>query len=141
MSNTQYILRKCIHCGKEANSEKDLDLFERSPESLYGRANICWECYNKKYNIPRNPINNKNLTSFRGRLQWNQVNPRTNACSECGKKYPDELKRQTHFHHDTYDPEHPLANTRELCASCHQRWHNLHTKIYKHKEGAENEAT
>ena len=41
------------------------------------------------------------------------------------KRYPEELKRQTNFHHDFYDKSNPLKETRELCCSCHAEFHNL----------------
>lgn len=37
-------LRKCIICGKEAKTEKELDLFLKSSFSKYGRQNKCKLC-------------------------------------------------------------------------------------------------
>ena len=70
----------------------------------------------KEYNSRRIEFKGKNI-SFK-------ENPRTNVCSVCGRKYPDELKEQTCIHHIKYDPENPLANTVELCRSCHLSIHH-----------------
>ena len=70
----------------------------------------------KKYNERR--------IEFQGRNINFKENPRTNVCSKCGKKYPDKLKEQTSMHHQEYDPKNPLANTVELCRSCHLSHHH-----------------
>jgi len=38
------VLRKCNHCGLEAHTEDDLDLFVKSKNSKYGHSNFCKEC-------------------------------------------------------------------------------------------------
>jgi hypothetical protein len=68
--------------------------------------------------------------SFKGQRLLLTKNPRKNICSECGKRYPDDLKEQTCFHHDEYDENDPLANIRELCRSCHSK---LHRRLEKEK--------
>jgi hypothetical protein len=37
-------LRKCLRCGKEANSIEELALFVKQPGMKYGRANLCLKC-------------------------------------------------------------------------------------------------
>jgi len=56
---------------------------------------------------------------FKGKRIGFDENPRSNVCSKCGKKYPEDLKQQTHIHHIKYDSKNPLAHTIELCGSCH----------------------
>jgi hypothetical protein len=50
--------------------------------------------------------------------------PRVNVCRYCGKRYPEELKRQTSLHHLIYDDDDPLAYTVEVCGTCHRYAHS-----------------
>jgi len=136
-------LRKCRICGVEAHNEEELNAFMRGKNSLYGRDNLCRECSNKlsrkggKY-FERVKLWRKNnpeiIKAQRKKSRVNRVlilgkgvcfkeNPRTNVCSICGRRYPEELKRQTSIHHYKYDPENLLAHTVELCTSCHAKDH------------------
>lgn len=69
----------------------------------------------RKYQVRRIAFKNQRIAL--------DENPRTNVCSNCGRKYPDELDEQTCFHHDEYDKSDVSANTRELCRSCHNSLH------------------
>ena len=40
-------LRKCKHCGLEAHTENDLELFATSKNAKHNRMNRCKECHNK----------------------------------------------------------------------------------------------
>jgi CO dehydrogenase/acetyl-CoA synthase alpha subunit len=115
-------LRKCIYCGLEAHTEKDLELFVANKPSLYGRNNICKKCnkpLQEKHNRESNP---KRIKFHRSGLIAGD-NPRTNTCSLCGRSYPKDLKIQTSIHHAKYDFEKPLSDTVEVCQSCHVKLH------------------
>jgi len=43
-------LRKCRVCGKEANSENELDYFVKDKNSKHKRANCCLDCRRSEYN-------------------------------------------------------------------------------------------
>ena len=67
----------------------------------------------------------KRLTiNFLGTIIEIPEDARTGKCSLCGKSYPEDLIRQPSIHHIEYDPENPLANTVELCNSCHAKQHD-----------------
>lgn len=143
------VLRKCNDCGLEAIHNFELILFVKNPNSKYGRSNLCRPCSRvrqleyRKFNrdkirnwrernrdymknwIKEHPDYMKRNYIFNGRLITADENPRTNICHECGKSYPDELKRQTSIHHLAYAPDNPLAWTVELCTPCHITLHHL----------------
>lgn len=52
INSLQKILRRCIICGKEARTEKELGLFLKSSPSKYGRQNKCKLCKSP----PRPPL-------------------------------------------------------------------------------------
>lgn len=78
--------------------------------------------------IDKKPYNDRRIIFHDKRIQLKE-NPRTNICSKCGKKYPDDLREQTIMHHEEYDPNNVLAHTVELCRGCH---------ISLHKKGKSN---
>lgn len=126
-------LRKCQYCGLEAYTEQELELFTKAKVYLYGRRNICKSCFasllrnggkyhdshitsGEKWLIKNKEHHNSSMKAritFNGKRIYVEVPPRTGVCSLCSKK------GITHIHHDKYDSEHPLENTRELCRSCH----------------------
>jgi len=142
-------LRRCRLCGLEAKTIEDLTLFKKSIDGRYGRQNLCRECYNverrkggrffdkvtenRKRWRTENPERYKEITrlgnqkrnprriGFESKRILLDENPRTNVCSMCGRKYPEELDEQTHMHHNSYDKSDPLADTRELCRECHAK--------------------
>jgi hypothetical protein len=118
-------LRKCNFCGIEANSKEELSLFTLNNECKYGRTNICHQCWREQYGKKWELINNPKHVLFGKKWFCPSDNPRINICSKCGKKYPEELKSQTHIHHESYDSHNPLDNTVELCHSCHTTLHQL----------------
>ena len=136
-------LRKCQYCGLEAYTEEDLEKFTKAKKYKYGRRNICKSCFaglirkGGKYHeghvrasknwIDKNKERHKE--SMKRRITMKKENgdfkrifldekPRIGTCSECG------AIGETHIHHDEYDSKNPLANTRELCKSCHTSYHN-----------------
>jgi len=42
------LLRKCIRCGLEAKTKKDLELFAIGSKNKFGRRNICKKCFAKE---------------------------------------------------------------------------------------------
>jgi len=142
-------LRVCRVCGLKAYTEDDLELFRQDKRAPYGHSTLCKKCHRERYRKGgiygkqtlkrakeyrrRNPDKIKKLNErlnplgirFKSKWIYLGYNPRKNICSECGKKYPEELKIQIQLHHDKYDPKNPLAHTRELCASCHTKLHRL----------------
>lgn len=131
--------------------DSDLERFKKGKRSKHGRENNCKECYRKKYgkeylkggkyydtvvaNVRRwqkkNPEKLKESMrrsrlkriEFKGKQIYLDENPRTNVCSKCGHKYPDDLKQRTCMHHKIYDDNNPLNHTTELCHSCHTKLH------------------
>lgn len=129
----KYILRKCHECGLEARTEEDLEMFCKGKRKPYGRQTICKKCRNSqmrdplKYRASRDRASKKLIPkqiNFLGKHIRLKKNPRTNICTKCGHKYPEELKQQTSIHHEIYDRQNPLAHTIELCKPCHNRLHN-----------------
>ena len=142
MSSQLILLRKCIHCGLEANTTEDLELFCKDKLYRYGRMNRCKKCRNQQNRDPLrgkltrdrlskkwNPINNLRRIKFLGKSILLKENPRTGVCTNCGRKYPGELKRQTSMHHETYDRQNPLEHTVELCVSCHNKLRNSKARV------------
>lgn len=140
------ILRKCTQCGLEAKTKDDLELFRKNPNYPFGRANICKQCVNKKlrkggewcesqarsqrkWHPIYNPLHNPKKIRFSGKRILLRENPRTNICSQCGRRFPEELKRQTNVHHIRYDSKNPLDFTVELCNSCHAKLHHVLRKL------------
>ena len=122
------ILRKCKVCGKEAHDEEDLKLFRVGQKNKYNRRNICKKCYNAspRTKVMRDESNRKTNPKhfyFKDHNILPKNNPRTNICSNCLRRYPQELKKQTFIHHEEYINDDPLAHTIELCNSCHSRLH------------------
>lgn len=65
-------MRKCNVCALEARSEKDLDNFVSSADSLFGKRNLCKSCQywkNHKYN-------QENIKKVRGWKTNHQVRKR-----------------------------------------------------------------
>jgi hypothetical protein len=133
------LLQKCIICGLEAHSLEDLDLFTKDNRKVTGHVNLCKACCRARWRTPkylaiRNRANAKNhpmRLKFKGNLLNLRENPRTNICSQCDRKYPEELKIQTSMHHLVYDESNPIAHTLELCAGCHARLHHTGFRKYK----------
>jgi len=69
----------------------------------------------------RNPekikAKNRRRIRFGDKQIYLDKNPRTGICSKCGKV------GNTILHHKEYHPLDPLANTIELCRSCHMKKH------------------
>lgn len=53
--------------------------------------------------------------NFKGKIIRLGFVPRIGICSKCGKK------GKTDLHHEEYDSNNILANTIELCDSCHSK--------------------
>ncbi len=132
-------LRKCRECGLIALTEEDLELFSKSKQHYYGRAKICKECENAKRSKggiyfdrvsahhrnwrKKNPHIRKSYQSrsvfFGGKHVLLEKSPRTNICTNCGRRHPQDLKYQTVMHHWFYDEANVLAGSVEICNKCH----------------------
>lgn len=134
--------RTCKDCGLEAHTREELLKFKKSHKMKFGRENLCNKCSNKRYGKGpeyhkkyyeenKDKINEqkrereKNNFIFKGKIIRPKVNPRTNKCFLCEKRYPDELEKQTAIHHIVYDFDNPMAGTIELCNSCHAKLHKI----------------
>lgn len=140
-------LRICNRCGLEAHTKEELELFAICKTAKHGRRNTCKACTSARYHkeggdpgywaktkiriegrdrtkqAEWNRLNNPRHMRFKDKILLPRENPRKNICSICGRRYPEELKRQTTMHHDEYDEDNPTADTREMCNSCHSKWH------------------
>lgn len=114
-------LRKCKVCGKEANNALELEEFKSASECKYKRANLCNECYDKKY-MKRN---NERRMSFKGKQVYIAVNVRVNVCEVCGCEREQNHGYQMAMHHDFYNPENVLDYTGERCLRCHPKERNM----------------
>lgn len=112
------VLRTCRFCGKTASNKRELFEFLYNRDCLYHRAPCCKRCFGIHYNDRR--------IKFLGVQIPVPVNPRKGICVVCGKTV-QENGRQLSMHHDSYDPNNILADTRELCNECHTkfRWGSI----------------
>jgi len=135
-------LRKCQYCGLEAYTEEELEEFTKAKRYKYGRRNICKVCFaglirkGGKYheghvkasknwyeeNKEQAKYNKSRRITFNDKGDYKRIYvknpPRKGVCSECG------FKGFTHIHHDKYNLDRPLENTRELCRVCHLKISN-----------------
>ena len=148
-SHTMNLMRRCSYCGLEAYTEEDLEKFTKAKKYKYGRRNICKKCfagllrkggkyhkshaeasriwYSLKKDKRKKRITMKNKNGDFKRI-YVDGEPRNGTCSECGSS------GKTHIHHDRYDPDNPLEHTRELCKSCHTKFHNAERKLTQEVE-------
>lgn len=107
----------CSRCGS-ATTRMDRRLLKDNKIHTYehwgyhkGRL-VCANCFDHFHNKRKIRFKNKRI-----RLK---ENPRKGTCSRCKKV------RKTEMHHEKYDESDPLANTEELCSSCHKlRYYEL----------------
>jgi predicted ATP-dependent serine protease len=96
------------------------------------RNSLAWKQRNKerlkKYDREKYYKNEEVYSSHRKRrilfdkkVVYLNANLRTNICSFCNRKHPNELTQQTTFHHWFYDKNNLLNGTLELCTSCHKK--------------------
>ena len=114
LKNRESILKRCAEY-RETHREQIRQFFRRTywenrPKKLADGA---------RYRaIHRDEIRARDRCKIRFRDKRIRLleSPRRGICSSCGK-----TSRYTHIHHDIYDPTNILANTRELCPTCHGR--------------------
>lgn len=102
------ILRKCIDCGLEARTEKDLEQFVTSKKQNYGRLNLCKECRRKqlkKYSDakPKKPPHelvgkghtcpNCGSSRLYGNGYRQDTHERCFVCRDCGKSFTDKTEK------------------------------------------------
>lgn len=77
----------------------------------------------KKQNDIHSHINNPKRINFKGKQIFVGKIIRSGICSKCGRSVSKGEIKRTVLHHTKYDPSNPLANTIELCSSCHNDTH------------------
>jgi len=100
----QIALRTCRDCGLKAYTEEDLERFVSLPDHPTGRLNWCKEC------------SNKYAVEYRRRKS--EATQRDCICVDCGKVYPEELRRRPSIFH-VEDRNVDI----ELCQSCTMKRH------------------
>lgn len=89
-------LKKCKHCGKEAQTIDDLPLFVKDKTSTYGVINVCKSCLNsinrsKTVRKPRVKILHKkcNICGYENELagDLSMFDTRRNICRNCMPAY------------------------------------------------------
>ena len=87
----------------------------------YNNKIYCKKCANKLFMNPKyHPLNSKNRFMFKDKEIWIGFNPRTGICNWCRAVVGIDCKK-TELHHELYDESNTLANTIELCTSCHKK--------------------
>jgi len=108
--------RECYGCGSQTTytnpktGKRQWCLNHDKDGNVIGY--FCHSCNLLYYANPKRIGNYFQITYKDKRIRL-ESDPKTGFCSECGKA------TKTHMHHDSYDDSDPLANTRELCESCH----------------------
>jgi len=108
--------RECFACGSDSTytnpktGKRQWTINRSDDGDVIGY--LCNKCSLKYVSNPKR-IGNYFQITFKDRRIRLDYDPKTGFCSECGKA------TKTHMHHDSYDDSDPLANTRELCESCH----------------------
>ena len=125
-------IRSCVSCQTTKTSLSYRDSKGHSHGHWHHKPEgwLCKKCYMRIYNNPKwnpiwNSINSPRKITFTptGRVHILKENPRTGVCSRCFRsKARGEITR-TNMHHTSYDPTDVLANTMELCVSCHRQLH------------------
>ena len=77
-----------------------------------------------KQKLQKNPEHNKCTIRFKHKSINLGINLLNGRCEECLK-----YVSMTHIHHDKYDWNDVLAHTRELCASCHLKFHRRNINL------------
>jgi hypothetical protein len=83
--------------------------------------------YNDKYNIRK--------IKFIDRQIIIDKNPKSGYCSWCPNNIHDGSCKVTNMHHIKYDKNNVLANTIEICASCHAKETNTKRVLKKRRLG------
>lgn len=130
--------RICYCCGSSKTwiSKKGYENWFVNRQAKEVMQILCCKCYLRLFIQPKwNPINNpvygpkrsklarkregQRRLSYKGKLVYLNIRPRTGICSSCGKSvHRGEIKR-THMHHIQYHDDDVLKDTQELCAACH----------------------
>jgi len=128
----------CSNCGSKKTGKIRGNYlqwhFKEDPNSI-----LCHKCYRRRYyenNQERelklsekwcniNRILRKSYTKRIFRFKDKRITVdhevRIGVCSKCGKSIKKQEIKRTHLHHEKYDEDNPLNNTKELCVSCHMK--------------------
>lgn len=130
--------RICYGCGSDNTY---VDKYNKKHWKLNRPTNLvlCSRCYHRYFINPiRNPIIRPLYKSrykghwlhYKDKIITLKSNPRKGICDKCGLKIGDfyidkngkeRIVKRTHIHHLEYDDTNVLANTIELCHSCHTK--------------------
>jgi len=77
---------------------------------------------NYQRTLDLHPDHRKWLIKFKHKLIYLGFNVLTEKCSKCKKTVKNGEIKRTVLHHDIYNWNDILANTRELCTSCHNKF-------------------
>lgn len=135
-------LRKCTKCGKEANSEEELELFIKNKNVKHGRENECTTCAKErkqKWSCKNRDTINKNRNAVRFKNKDKCIKILGSSCKRCGLEYDGTNSIIFDFHHlDPKEKEHTPATLMDsawskiekeiskcvlLCANCHRLEH------------------
>jgi hypothetical protein len=117
--------RKCFNCGSDKTSISYGT--DGSPYRVWRRINgewHCHNCYSRLNKREKTKYKNGNRFKYKGKyVRTEQIREkRTGKCSWCSNNIFDGSCKHTQFHHiGEYVDSDPLANTVELCNSCHSK--------------------
>lgn len=111
--------RECYSCGAHkstANTHGQLWYPNRGTPYF-----LCHTCYNGVVRRDYKQRSARSRIVFKGRRLYNKTKEvRVGVCNLCRGIIGIDCLR-TNLHHDAYDASNPLANTLELCPSCHAK--------------------
>ena len=120
-------LRTCRHCGLQAFTTEDLELFKTRTVMKHGKDNYCKSCWGLHHNKGGKYYDKRQEAKKRWNKQGDEpqknrvrimsryYNPVIESCTKCPST--ENLQR----HHEEYtDPNKFIV----LCESCHKEVHN-----------------
>jgi|SRR5215211_233790 len=129
--------RLCVKCGKKTRL-----VLRENGKYYYDWRNIdgepwCFKCWNriisapkmnKKWNAIHHKIYGKRRFQFKDKSLHHTEVPRIGQCTVCrkrigdkylNKRWKEKIIKSTSLHHIEYHEDKPIADTVELCISCH----------------------
>ena len=87
-------LRKCKHCGKEAHSENELNMFVNNPKAKYGKKNVCNDCHYIQTRRNSNIFDKDTYLQEKEKRNSYKAMGILKVCRCCGKKAMTEYDLQ-----------------------------------------------
>ena len=119
--------RKCFNCGSN-QTRTAFHSSDKHPYKVWRRIKGEWHCHNCYCKLTTTPERQKqknaNRFKYKGKYVRTQeiLRKRTGKCSRCPNNIFDGSCEYTQFHHiGEYVDDDPMANTVELCLSCHSK--------------------